>query len=86
MGTVSPRAKARRAGGRPRVSAIPGPAPRRGPAPSPGGPGRRDKCRAGPGQPEEQEGAGGARETPAGSAAHGSLSGWRALYFFLRKG
>lgn len=63
-----------------------GPAPRPGPAPSPGGPGRRDKCRAGPRQPEEQEGAGGTRETPVGSAAHGSLSGWRTLYFFLRKG
>lgn len=64
----------------------PGPASWPGPAPSPGGPGRRDKCRAGPRQPEEQEGAGGARETPVSSAAHGSLSGWRALYFFLREG
>lgn len=57
-----------------------------GPAPSPGGPGRRDKCRAGPRPPQEQEGAGRARETSGGSAAHGSLSSRRALYFLLRKG
>lgn len=41
---------------------------------------------SGPRPPEEQEGAGGAREAPGGSAAHGSLSGRRALYFLLRRG
>lgn len=35
--------------------------------------------------PQEQEGAGGAREMPGGSAAHGSLPSRRALDFLLRK-
>lgn len=57
-----------------------------GPAPSSGGPGRRDKCLAGPWPPQEQEGAGGARETPGGSAAHGSLPSRGVLDFLLREG